>query len=659
MSIFILGLAVIFIGGFVSFLAGRKPNIASFFGSNSALVGGIISIVPCFKVLSSGTTESLRASWNVPFGSFFIQIDAISSLFLIPILGLSSIVAVYGTEYLSAYRDRKNLGAHWFFYNLLLIAMAVVVVARNGLLFLVSWEIMSLSSFFLVTFNYQQQKTLRAGLIYLIAMHIGTAFLIVFFILLGNHSGSMDFDKIPTIPASLANILFLLAIAGFGAKAGFMPMHVWLPYAHPEAPSHVSAIMSGVMIKTGIYGIVKTLTILGSPPEWWCWMLIAIGAVSGVLGVLFALAQHDLKRLLAYHSVENIGIITIGLGVGLLGINKNLPILVVLGFAGGLFHVINHAVFKGLLFLCAGSVIHSCGTGHIDRLGGIIRRMPWTTFTFLIGAIAISGLPPLNGFVSEFLIYLGVFKNNTGNGIEAVLPVLIVIGSLSLIGGLALACFTKAFSVIFLGLPRSDNAQQVHEAGTRMKFSMVILASCCALLGIFSPFVLLFAENVIKEISPLSSENIQNEIASASGILNHFVIASLILLSTAGFIAVLHKILFGRRIIRQAVTWDCGYAKPEPRMQYTATSFAQPLVDLFRFFLRTHKEVSSPKEIFPSQSELHTETPDICEKYIYQPIFKLISDLLARLRWLQHGRIQLYILYIALTLWILLIWKLI
>jgi hydrogenase-4 component B len=659
MSTFILGLAVIFAGGFVSFLAGRKPSIASFFACAGAVTGSVISIIPCVMVLSSGAALSFSCNWNIPFGSFSIEIDAISALFLIPILGLSAVAAVYGVGYLSSYSDRKNLGVHWFFYNLLLITMALVVVSRNGLLFLISWEIMSLSSFFLVTFDYERPETLRAGLIYLIATHIGTAFLIAFFILLGRQAGSLDFDSIPALSPSLAGILFVLAIIGFGTKAGFMPLHVWLPYAHPAAPSHVSAVMSGVMIKTGIYGLVRTITLLGAPSEWWCWLLIIIGATSGILGVLFALAQHDLKRLLAYHSVENIGIITIGLGVGLLGIYKGSPLLAVLGFTGGLFHVINHAVFKGLLFLCAGSVLHSCGTGHIDRLGGLIKRMPWTACTFLIGAIAISGLPPLNGFVSEFLIYLGVFKSGTGSGTDALIPVLVVIGSMALIGGLALACFTKAFSVIFLGFPRNNSAEYAHEAGTTMKFAMVTLAACCFVLGIFSPLVVKSIENVIIEIAPMNPENIQTELASASAILGHVVLVLIILLGTIGFITVLRKYLFGKRTIRQAVTWDCGYARPSPAMQYTATSFAQPLVDLFKFFLRTRKNISISQEIFPLESKLHTDTPDISEKYFYKPVFSVVSNYLVRLHWLQHGRLQFYILYIALILWILLIWKLI
>lgn len=658
MSLFLWGLVIIFFSGLASLISGRRAGLSSFVGAAGAVAGSITAIIPAFKVLLSGVTESVRFNWNIPSGSFFIQIDALSAFFLIPIMGLSAVSAIYGAEYLYAYRDRKNLGAAWFFYNLLLTGMALVVVARNGLLFLLAWEIMSLASFFLVTFEYEKKTVCQAGLVYLIAMHIGTAFLVVFFILLGHQADSLDFDKISGISSSLGNILFLLAIVGFGTKAGFMPLHVWLPYAHPAAPSHVSAVMSGVMIKTGIYGLVRTFILLGAPPAWWCWLLVLIGSVSGVLGVLFALAQHDLKRLLAYHSVENIGIITIGLGVGLLGINMNSPAVAVLGFAGGLFHVINHAVFKGLLFLGAGSILHSCKTGRIDILGGVIKRMPWTAFTFLIGSIAICGLPPLNGFASEFLIYLGAFKNSIGGGLESVIFALIVIGSLALIGGLALACFAKAFGVIFLGLPRSEEAQQAHEVGPGMKFAMTTLAALCVLLGMLSPLVIKSAENVVLAITSLPVSNARAELASAESVLRNLVFASLIFLVMICGFAVLRKLLLRGRSVRQAVTWDCGYARPGARMQYTATSFAQPLTDLFSSLLRTRKDISHSEGCFPCQSTFHTDTPDIGEKYLYQPVFRWISSAASKFRWLQHGRLQIYVLYIALTLLILLIWKL-
>jgi hydrogenase-4 component B len=659
MPLFLLGLIIIFLGGMGSLISSRKAVLASFIGAIGTVLGGVIAIIPTFQVLIHGQTETLRLNWSIPSGSFFIQIDAISAFFLIPILALSAIVSIYGAEYLLAYRQKKNLGVPWFFYNLLLIGMMLVVVARNGVLFLIAWEIMSLSSFFLVTFEYEKPAVRQAGLIYLIAMHIGTSFLVVFFILLGHHAGSLDFDKISGVPSSLANILFLLAIVGFGTKAGFMPLHVWLPYAHPAAPSHVSAIMSGVMIKTGIYGLVRAFTILGTPPAWWCCLLISIGAISGIIGIIFALAQHDLKRLLAYSSVENIGIITIGLGVGLLGININSPTLAVLGFAGGLFHMINHAVFKGLLFMGAGAVLHSSETVNMERLGGFIKRMPWTAVAFLVGAISICGLPPFNGFVSEFLIYLGVFKNGIGGGFEAVLFALIVIGSLVLIGGFALACFAKAFCITFLGEPRSESAKHAHEVGPGMKFSMITLAVLCVLLGIFSPFVIKSTQQVISDIGSLPLADIQTELGSTSTILNNVVLVSLILfVMVIGFSVLRKKILQGRSV-GETVTWDCGYAKPDPHMQYTATSFSQPLTNLFKNILPNRKDISLPEGIFPAKSMFKTDISDLGEKYIYFPVYRWICSSVSNLRWLQHGRIQIYILYIALTLLILLIWKLI
>ena len=313
---------------------------------------------------------------------------------------------------MKACSGRKNLGAYWFFFNGLAASMAMVAVAANGVLFLICWEVMALCSFFLVTFESEEESVQRAGWTYLVATHIGTAFLLVLFLMLGRQAGggSLDFDTFLAARGHMgaaADVLFLLALVGFGAKAGFVPFHIWLPEAHPAAPSPVSAVMSGVMLKTGIYGILRTLTFLGAPHLWWGWLLIATGLVSGIFGVLMALAQHDLKRLLAYHSVENIGIIALGLGLGVLGVAWRLPALAVLGFAGGLLHVVNHALFKGLLFMGAGSVQHATGTREIDLLGGLIKRMPWTGRTFLIGAVAICGLPPLNGFVSELLIYTG------------------------------------------------------------------------------------------------------------------------------------------------------------------------------------------------------------------------------------------------------------
>jgi hydrogenase-4 component B len=657
MSLLLLGLCVIVCGGFLALLLCNKPKLSSWLACAGVVVGSVLGLIPATAVLLNGAKESMRYDWSIPFGSFFIELDPISALFLIPIFGLSALAAIYGTEYLWPYRQKKSLGVPWFFYNLLAAAMAVVVLARNAVLFLIAWEVMSLASFFLVTFEHEEKQNRDAGWTYLVAMHIGTAFLLAFFILLGSNTGSLDFDRIGNIAPSAANILFLLAVIGFGTKAGFMPMHVWLPHAHPAAPSHVSAVMSGVMIKTGIYGLVRTLTLLGQPPEWWAWLLIAIGVSSGVLGVLFALAQHDLKRLLAYHSVENIGIITLGLGLGVLGLSTGLPTLAVLGFAGGLFHVVNHALFKGLLFLGAGSIAHAAGTREIDHLGGLLKRMPWTGLTFLIGAVAISGLPPLNGFASEFLIYLGVFKDGISNGVQAVILTLCIIGGLVLIGGLACACFTKAFGIIFLGEPRTEHARGAHEVKLAMRLPMLILAICCILVGLFSPFLIRHAAPVITQVTSLDSQVVTLEISETFAIMWRFVVAAVLLIVLAAFLAAMRKWMLRGRSVRSAGTWDCGYAAPSARMQYTASSFAQPLTYLFKPFLRTHSKSVSTKEYFPAESDFATKTADISGRYLFKPTFNWINRTLSRLHWLQHGRLQIYVLYIALTLLVLLIWK--
>ncbi len=349
--LFLFGIALIFITGLSAFVFNKRASI--FAASYGVVLGSLICLLPAAQVLLTGNKTSFRTDWPLISASFYVEIDAISAFFLICIFVLSSAAAIYGSKYILEYKH-KPLSSVLFFFNVLVAAMAMVVVARNAILFLIVWEIMSLASFFLVTFEDQHKEVQQAGWTYLIATHIGTAFLLVMFAMFANYCGSTDFDKFAaakTIVPTTASILFVLSVIGFGTKAGLVPFHIWLPEAHPAAPSHVSALMSGVMIKTGIYGIIRILTFLPTPLGWWGWLLIGIGSVSGVLGVLLALAQHDLKRLLAYHSVENIGIITMGMGLGVLGITYGSNTLAVAGFAGAILHVLNHSLFKGLLFL--------------------------------------------------------------------------------------------------------------------------------------------------------------------------------------------------------------------------------------------------------------------------------------------------------------------
>ena len=671
MTWLLFAMALLLLGAMAVLLSGRPDRNVSWLGAGSVVIASVLGCVPVIHVLSGGSVEAVRVPWPVPFGEFFLELDPLTAWFLFPTLLLSALSAIYGVGYLRSWQGRRSLGPVWFFYCLLVLGMMLVLLARNAVLFLIAWELMALASFFLVTFEHERESVREAGWIYFVATHLGTAFLLVFFLLTARETGSMDFTVwaekgIQT--RGLADILFLLAIVGFGTKAGFMPFHVWLPEAHPAAPSHVSALMSGVMIKTGIYGLLRALTFLGAPacagatagrpPLWWGWALIGIGLTSGVLGVLFALAQHDLKRLLAYHSVENIGIITLGLGAGLLGMSTGSSMLIVLGFGGGLLHVVNHALFKGLLFLGAGAVLHGTGTLEIDHLGGLLKRMPWTAATFLIGAVAISGLPPLNGFVSEFLIFLGAFKGGVSTGGAIAVPLLVLVAGLALIGALAVACFTKAFGIVFLGEPRSEHVSHAHEADWTMRLPMLILAAGCVLIGLFAPVVVGSLQAVLENLTHLQPAAVSENLAAVASPLAWVVIGTVAFLLLLLALILLRRGLLAGRRVETSVTWGCGYAQPTARMQYTASSFAQPLMDLFRPLLGTKKKISPPRGFFPEEAALKTVTPDISHEEVYRPVFGRINEWLSQLRWVQHGKVQLYVLYIAVTLIVLLIWEL-
>ena len=658
MSSLLMAVAILVSGGLAALVAGRASRVATALGAGAAVVGGGLGFVSALRVLLDGASFSVAVPWGA-YGSLSLGVDPLSAFFLLPILGLSALAAVYGAEYLQPRREGGLVGLPWFWFDLLVASMVGVVLARNALVFLVAWEVMSLASFFLVVHEHEQDSVREAGWIYLVATHLGTAFLVVLFLSMGHAGGSLEFSDLgraAALAAASASGWFLLAVVGFGTKAGFVPFHVWLPEAHPAAPSHVSAVMSGVMIKTGIYGLVRLVSLLGAPPLWWGWLLVGVGVTSGVLGVLFALAQHDLKRLLAYHSVENIGIIALGLGLGLLGVSTANPFLAAVGFAGGLLHVANHAVFKGLLFLAAGAVRHATGTLDLERLGGLSKRMPRTALAFLVGSAAICGLPPLNGFASEFLVYVGAFHGATRVGAEVVAPALAVLAGLALIGGLAAACFAKAYGVVFLGEPRTGFA--AHDPGLRMQLAMVALGAACLALGLGAPFVLPALAPVVAIVSGSAPAAAVASLAPPTGWLATASVASLGLLALVAGLALVRRRLLKGRDVRQAVTWDCGYVAPTARMQYTASSFAQPLLRVFRAALGTREHGSASATLFPAGASLETHTPDVAREKLFHPLYQGLTDLVARLRALQQGRVQVYVLYIVLTISALLLWKL-
>ncbi|HOE66388.1 MAG TPA: proton-conducting transporter membrane subunit [Candidatus Hydrogenedentes bacterium] len=660
MDLFLASVILLVATGILAGLSGRCPNAPARIAFLGMLGSAALASAPCIDVLFlGGAPETLHIPWDVPGGAFSLRLDALSAFFILPMLLISSLCALYGLEYMRAHLARRSVAAAWCFFNVLVASMMMVVVAHNAVLFLVAWEVMALASFFLVAFEDEKGEVRTAAWVYLIATHLGTAALLAMFAILGGPNGFFDFDAFGhgIAPGATAAV-FLLAVVGFGAKAGFAPFHVWLPEAHPAAPSHVSALMSGLMIKTGIYGLLRIVMHLGPPPLWWGWTLLAIGLFSGIGGVLFALAQHDLKRLLAYHSVENIGIIAIGLGLGFAGWSSGLDVVCVLGFGGALLHVLNHSLFKSLLFLGAGSVLHATHTRDMDHLGGLLKRMPHTGGTFLIGSMAISGLPPFNGFVSEFLIFLGALHAIVQGNSQALLPSIATVTGLALISGLAAACFTKAFGGVFLGEPRSGHTQHAHDPGWRMRAPMWTLAGACLAIGLGAPWVAMQLSGTLTVVRPDLARSLPMLLQSGTLPLHYLVLTILAFLALVGTLAFLRSQLLRGRTIGESCTWDCGYAAPTARMQYTASSFAQPLTRLFHKVLGTQRCGDDVAGIFPASASISTVTPDVCAEKMYRPLFSGIEWMVLRLRWLQHGNIHLYVLYIAVTLLVLLIWKL-
>lgn len=597
----------------------------------------------------------LRLPWSLPGAELAIGVDGLTSLFLIPLFIVSGLGAIYGEGYFPE-RDNPSSGRRLrLFYGLTTAGIAMVLVARNGILLLAAWEVMALAAFMLVVTDDEQPGVRHAGWVYLVATHIGTLCLFALFGLLFMASGSFDITK---LAAGIANsptgrAIFLLALTGFGMKAGLMPLHVWLPPAHAAAPSHVSALMSGVLIKTGIYGILRITSLFPDPPTWWGGLLLGAGVFSGILGMAFALGQRDLKRLLAYSSIENIGIVAMGIGLALVGRAAGRPEWVVLGMGGALLHVVNHAFFKSLLFYGAGSIIHATGTRDLNHLGGLQKKMPKTATCVLIGAVAICALPPLNGFASEWLLYLGLFRTVETGARAGFLWGSLALPGLTLIGALALACFVKVLGIIFLGEPRTERAHKAHESGGLMITPMVVLAAACFAVGIAPSALAPLLDRAIRSTAPEMAANLTG-------------VASLAPFSflTAMGVALLALILIITAIVRRRVqapklderpgTWDCGYAAPSPKMQYTSGSFAEWPVQLFRWALLPKVERPRKLALFPRSARFEAVVPDTVLDRFVLPLFERAARLATRARFLQHGKIQIYLLYVVITLLILL-----
>lgn len=660
MEVLLVAISVQLLAGCAAAAFSKWPRTASAIGAGGAAVGCLLALALTTRVLLGGPTESVRWDWDASHGAFCVQIDALSAFFLLPVLTLSALAAVYGGNYLLAFRREKSLGGPWFFFNWFVAGMTLVVVARTALLFLVAWEIMSIAAFCLVIFEHQKSEVRRAGWIYLIATHIGVAFLLLGFVLLGRNAGSFEFDTIRTFSGRgpvLSGIIFVLGLIGFGTKAGFVPFHVWLPEAHPAAPSHVSALMSGVMIKTGLYGILRFVILLGPPAPWWGVTLAGIGLMTAVVGIALATYQRDIKRVLAYSSIENMGLIAIAFGVGLWGWASDLPAVAVLGMTAGLLHIWNHALMKGLMFLAAGSVLHATGERDMEKLGGLLKKMPWTGSAMIVGAVAIAALPPLNGFVSKWLIYLNLMNISLASKDGQSLVALLAVGLVALVGGLALVTFVRLTGIVLLGLPRSDAARHAHESSAWLVGPMLALVVLCLGMAVFPGAAIAGLSRPISEIlGPAvrqSSPNIELWTRSLAFV-GQINAGTLIAIGAVGF-AVL---VIARTAIRsQGATWGCGYLQPTVRMQYTGRSFAEMIAEhVLPRFLRPHTRRRAPRGLFPVESDFASVCRDPFSEKIYFPFFRRWTERFSRLRILQQGVVHLYLIYIALTVVAALAW---
>jgi len=645
-------LAFLFWASAALFAAGMAS--AAVFGKNARLcrnIGTGFALLACIALLASGAlalagtlVEPIVLASGTQVGSISFGVDALSGFFALLIGLVGASISIYSFSYMEEYeRKGYSMRKFVFLFNLFLLSMAMVATAQNALAFLAFWELMAISSYYLVSFEHREESSKDSGFIYLLMTHIGTACLIVMFLALsGGAANSMDFSAFAAAKyaAPMMDAIFILALIGFGVKAGMMPFHIWLPVAHPSAPSNISALMSGVMLKTAIYSMVRVIFFfLGagiSPvPLWWGVLLLALGAVSAVMGVLYSLMEHDLKILLAYHSIENIGIILLGVGAAVLFSSVGLQSFAAIALFAALFHTLNHALFKSLLFCGAGSAIRSTHTRNIDELGGLAKRMPATAGLFFIGAASIAALPPLNGFVSELLTFVALLGGLQGATTVAYASAAAML-FLALTSAFAVAAFTKAFGVTFLGAPRSRHAEGATEAPKSMLWGMAILAAACVLAGILPGAVAVAAAPILSQ-SGMAAADVDGVVSMASALPTLGIFIALLAIGASAVLFL--KFLKGsfHRKTEVGPTWDCGIQAYDASMQYSAKGFTMPIMRAFDFLVSPIGK--------PEASGHH-----LFEWLIYGPINRAFLFISPLSRKLQTGKMIHYLLYLLVTL---------
>lgn len=607
----------------------------------------VTSYIAIQGIISNGIEINLPG--GIFLGTIPFRIDTLSAWFMLIINLISTAGILYGIGYLKAYKPlRSIITVHWVFFLLFQSSMLWVCMVQNSIAFLVAWEIMSISSMFLVLYEHTDPKVLKAGINYMVQMHLSVVFLTIAFIWVYFQTGTFDFKGMGVFFGANANIwLFLLFFAGFGLKAGFIGLHTWLPHAHPAAPSHVSGVMSGVIVKMGIYGILRVITFVKTDFIVLGEVVLSVSVLTGLFGIMNAAVHRDFKRMLAYCTIENIGIIGIGIGLGLIGLGRSNHLLAFLGFGGALLHVLNHSLFKSLLFFSAGAVYQQTHTRDMDKLGGLAKKMPQTAVLFLIGSIAIGGIPPFNGFISEFIIYLGLLNGLESSNIAEITLMILSFAGLSIIGGISILTFTKTFGTIFLGAQRQPLHHEPKEVYGIMLLPQYIVVGFMLLVAFLPGYFMQLMSRVVVGVFPDMNGAATAGLYHYTSVMQHISLYSLLFIVFAGLIYLLRSRISAAKEISYDQTWGCGYVAPTPKIQYTGKSFSKSLGKLFHFLLiekKTYSELKSD-EIFPKTRKYTSYYLDFFEQRLINPVTERLQYLIDLFKFVQNGKVQAYVLY--------------
>lgn len=663
---FILCIILYILGALSSLITYQNPKLSNRLSNTFALVAsGLLTVTMIYKLIFvDDISLMIKFDTNIPYLVLNFNIDNLSAFFILIIGVISLIVSIFSYTYMSRYFYIRNISIFGSFYNVFILFMVLLVASSNLLLFLVLWELMSLVSYFLVIYEHEKEEAQKAGRIYIVMTHIGTAFITAAFVLIASFANSFDLSVISTvtIPSTYANVIYIFLLIGFGTKAGIIPMHVWMPHAYTVAPSNVAAIMSGVMKKMSIYGLLRIIfDVLHNNPMWWGVVTLIAGAITAIFGIAYSVAATiNIKRLLSYSSIENMGIIFCGLGMMLVANAANNQFLLVLSLTATILHTLNHAVFKSLLFMGAGAIQYSTNTRNMEKLGGLIKRMPFVSIFIFIGCLAISAIPPFNGFISEYMIFQAIINNiinftPAGNFLMVILFMLVAL-ILALTGALVAFCYVKLFGVSFLGLPRSAEAINVKEPGKPMLTALGISAGLCVFIGVFPKYV-------ISIIDKISSELISIELLSSKWSLTEFShypiensnlnisMVSLTILATIITAIVVAIVIAYRKktSVSKYNTWDCGFSALNPKMQYSATGFSKSISIVFRGFYKPKRNlvITEGKGPYNIKKGIYTvSTIKVIETYLYAPFIKVVINFSRKFRFVvQTGSIHTYLVY--------------